>query len=99
MKTITRSEIDVESLSELAKLSFTDEEKSALESEMKSFFILADKIKNVNVGNKDETYHLENITNVFREDEEAAEFTSEEMLSGAKTKADNYITVPRVVEG
>ena len=99
MKTINDTKIDIDSLSELAKLSFSNEEKAILDKEMKSFFNLADKIKTVNVEDKAETYHLENITNVFRADEEESEFTSEEMLKGAKTKHDNYITVPRVVEG
>lgn len=90
---------DIDALSDLAKLTFSNDEKKVLEAEMRSFFELADKLSAVDTENIEITDHIENMTNVFRADTVRSDFTADEMLGGVKTKAEGYITVPIVVEG
>ncbi len=90
--------IDFELLAELSKLEFNECEKESLKKELEEFFLFINKVKDVDGQDLSEDYNcLKN--NVFREDTINKDYSSEEMLSNAKTCSDGYITVPRVVEG
>ena len=90
--------IDIDELSELSMLSFTENEKKMLENEMNEFWKLASKLDEIELLDVDETEHVLSKYNAFRSDEVKASFKREEMLSLAASKNEEFITVPRVVE-
>ena len=70
-----------------------------LEKDMNGMIAFADHLSAVDTTGVDATAHIVPMKNVFREDVVEDDFTVDELLAAAKTKADGYITVPRVVEG
>lgn len=90
--------IDVAAVAKLANLDFSDKELKALEKEMNGIVDFANKLNSADTSGVDATAHIIPLKNVFREDTVTDEFTVEELLSATQTKADGYITVPRVVE-
>lgn len=94
-----RVNIDINQLSELAMLVFSEEEKELLEAEMRELLVLASKLDEINVSENDDTQAVSVINNVLRADDVKDSFERENMICGAHTKSDGFITVPRVVEG
>lgn len=92
-------EINVDNIANLARLSFTDEEKIALSKDMNSIIAFADDLASVNTDGIRAAAHIVPMSNVFREDIPESNFERDELIRAAKTTADGYVTVPRVVEG
>ncbi len=90
--------IDIDTFSERSMLSFTEAEKKMLEAEMLMFWKLMSKLDEIDVSNVEETEHILNKYNVFREDKVSMPFSRDEMLNLASSKSEGCITVPRVVE-
>ena len=90
--------IDVAAVANLARLEFSDDEMKTLETEMNGIIAFADKLSMADTSGVDITAHVVEMSNVFREDVIENDFMVDELLSAAKTKADGFITVPRVVE-
>lgn len=94
-----KKEIDFEALAELSKFQFSDSDKDAVKKELQEFLCLINKIEEIDCSAGSAAYDPARV-NVFRADVmEKTNYSSDEMLSNAKTKSDGYITVPRVVEG
>lgn len=91
--------IDVATVANLARLEFSAEEMIELEKDMNGIIEFADHLSAVDTTGVDVTAHIVPMKNVFREDVVEDDFTVDELLAAARTKADGYITVPRVVEG
>ena len=92
----SRNEINFDSLAELSKIEFSDQEKLSIEKELNDFLEMLSRVNEAEseITREDKTA----MKNVLRRDvADNDEFSSEEMLFNAKTKADGYITVPRVV--
>jgi len=95
-----KKEIDFEALAELSKLQFSDFDKDAVKKELREFLCLINKLEEIDRSAESVSDYEPPKVNAFREDViGAAKYSSDEMLSNAKTKCDGYITVPRVVEG
>lgn len=93
------SKIDVAAVARLAKLDFTVDEMLALEKDMESIIAFADDLEKVDTTDVAASAQVMPLKNVFRDDIAESSFSVDELLAPAKTKADGYITVPRVVEG
>lgn len=90
--------IDVEKVADLARLNLTESEKESLPGEMSAIIAFAHQLSALKLGEDVPiTAHVAPLKNVFREDIPVQEFDRHEMLQNAKTQADGYITVPRVV--
>jgi aspartyl-tRNA(Asn)/glutamyl-tRNA(Gln) amidotransferase subunit C len=90
---------EVEHIAKLAKLSFTEEEKTKLQGEMNKVLAYIDKLDEI--PGLDEIKPLENINeteNVFREDIAEVCLTKEEALKNAPEKTDNFFKVPKVLD-
>ena len=90
--------IDIDNIANLARLSITAEEKKAFAEDMKSIIGFANQLSEIDTDGVDATAHVVPMYNVFRADVAKNDFDREELLAAAPTKADGYVTVPRVVE-
>lgn len=90
---------DVEKIAKLAKLRFSEEEKTKLQGEMNEVLGYIDTINQI--PGLEDVKPLENINeteNVFREDEAKAGLTKEEALKNAPDKTENFFKVPKVLD-
>ena len=88
----------VETMAELAKLRFRDDEKKALAEEMSDMIAFFDKLGELDTQGVEPTAHVVPLENIFREDVVRAPFNRDALLASAPTKQRGYIQVPRVVE-
>ena len=91
--------VDVEKIADLARLSLSAEEKTRVASDMSAIIGFADQLSAVDTEGVTEATYVVDQKNVLREDLPAYKFEREALLANAKTKAEGYVTVPRVVEG
>ncbi len=91
--------IDVEKIADLARLSLSTKEKARVASDMSAIIGFADQLSAVDTEGVTEATYVVDQKNVLREDVVENKFEREALLANAKTKAEGYVTVPRVVEG
>ncbi len=91
--------IDIDNIANLARLSVTAQEKAAFAEDMQSIIGFANQLSEIDTEGIPVTAHVVPMKNVFREDIPQNEFDRDELLAAAPTRADGYVTVPRVVEG
>ncbi|MCM8820679.1 MAG: Asp-tRNA(Asn)/Glu-tRNA(Gln) amidotransferase subunit GatC [Candidatus Omnitrophica bacterium] len=84
----------MEYLSNLARISLTEEEKQDLTEELEKIIEYVSQLSKVEA--KVTTGDV-SIINVFREDKVKNSDNAEEMLSGAPDKEDNFFKVPRII--
>ena len=90
--------VDVEKIAHLARLSLTGEEKERFGADMAAIVAFADQLSAVDTEGVRETTYVVPLSNVLREDTPQSDYARDDLLANAKTKADGYVTVPRVVE-
>ncbi|MGN1097529.1 MAG: aspartate--tRNA ligase [Clostridia bacterium] len=90
--------IDVENVAKLARLSLSADEKAAMATDMEAIIDFANQLSEVETGDTEITAHVIPLSNVFHEDKPVSEFERDAMLANAPTKANGYVSVPRVVE-
>lgn len=93
----TGPKIDVEKVATLARLTLREDEKEKLRSDLEAIVGFADRLSELDTGDLKASDHILDISNVFREDVVIPSPGRELMLREAPTKADGFITVPRVV--
>ncbi len=91
--------IDVENVAKLARLSLSAAEKTAMATDMEAIIDFANQLSDIDTSDVEITAHVVPINNVFRDDKAESAFEREAMLANAPTKAEGYVSVPRVVEG
>ena len=89
--------INIDKLATLSRLSLEDEEKSKLRADLEAIVALADQLSAIDTENVKAKEHILAIHNVFREDVVIPSPDRDLLLREAPTKADGFITVPRVV--
>ena len=94
-----KNKTEIDALAELSKLEFNKAESAVLEKELADFFDLIIKVDEIDLNSSQGSDLNDKNTNVFRCDVVESSYTSAEMLANAKTQADGYITVPKVMEG
>lgn len=90
--------IDVDNIASLARLSIPEGEKAKLAADMNSVIAFADRLSEIDTSGVEAAAHIVPMSNVFREDVPERNFDRESLLAAARTTADGYITVPRVVD-
>lgn len=90
--------VDVANIANLARLSLSEEEKAKAAEDMNSIVAFANSLSELDTEGIEASAYVVPLKNVMREDVCESNFDREELLSNAKTKADGYVTVPRVVE-
>jgi len=90
--------VDVEKIANLARLSLADSEKVKLAADMSAIVDFANQLSAVNTEGVEATSYVVPLKNVLREDVPETGVSRDALLQNAKTHADGYVTVPRVVE-
>lgn len=89
---------DVEYVAELARLSFTEEEKEALTHDLNSVLGYIEKLNELDTENVDIIVNPYYIENRLREDEIKPSMDLQDVLSNAPDKLEEYFLVPKVIE-
>jgi aspartyl-tRNA(Asn)/glutamyl-tRNA(Gln) amidotransferase subunit C len=88
---------DVEHVARLAKLSFTEEEKKRLVSELNSILDYMEQLNELDTSNVDPLSHVIELSNVFREDIVKPGLTREQALRNAPARGEKFFKVPKVL--
>jgi len=90
---------DLDSLSKLAMLNLSDEEKEKLIPQLNEIIKYFKKLNDLDTKNiKPITHPIEGLKNVFREDIPKESLTNEEALKNAQHKKDGYFKAPRILK-
>ncbi|MFI3312732.1 MAG: aspartate--tRNA ligase [Eubacteriales bacterium] len=89
--------IDVDNVANLARLSLSKEESISMAEELSAIIDFANQLSAADIGDVPITAHVVPMENVFRADVVENSENRAELLQNAKTTADGYITVPKVV--
>ena len=88
---------DVEELSGLAKLRFSDLEKEKMAKELDQIVIYVEKLNELDTENVEPTSHVVNLKNVLRNDEVEEWLQRREALANAPSAKNGYFCVPKVI--
>lgn len=87
----------VNKLAKLSRLSFSDEEKESLKSDLQNMIGFVDKLKEVDTGNVEPLLHITPQQNIYREDKAINRISSEEALRNAPMHDEQFFKVPKVI--
>lgn len=88
---------DVEYVASLARLSFSDEEKQKLTSQLNEILAYMEQLNQVDTTNVEPLSQVIEQSNVFRQDDLKPTLTREEALLNAPAKTDKFFRVPKVI--
>jgi aspartyl-tRNA(Asn)/glutamyl-tRNA(Gln) amidotransferase subunit C len=89
----------LDSLSKLAMLNLSDEEKEKLIPQLNEIINYFKKLNDLDTKNiKPITHPIEGLKNVFREDIPKKSLTNKEALKNAQHKKDGYFKAPRILK-
>ncbi len=88
---------EVDRIAQLAKLSFTEEEKWELAEQLAKIVEYVEKINELDLEHVPPTTHVIELTNVMREDEVRPGLSQEEALMNAPAKKLGFFSVPKVI--
>lgn len=92
------SKKDVEYVAELARLSFTEEEKEELIDDLNKVLGYIEKLNELDTEDTDIIVNPYYIENKFREDEIEPSMELKSVLDNAPQKLEEYIMVPKIIE-
>jgi aspartyl-tRNA(Asn)/glutamyl-tRNA(Gln) amidotransferase subunit C len=88
---------DVEHVAALARLSFSEEEKQKLVSELSTIISYMDQLNELDTANVEPLSQVIEQSNVFREDLLRPGLTREEALRNAPARTEKFFKVPKVI--
>ena len=88
---------EVEKIAQLAKLSFSEEEKQKFTEQFNQILAYMEKLNELDTENVEPTAHVLELKNVMRRDEVKEWLSQEEALRNAPRKKDGYFSVPKVI--
>ena len=89
---------DVEYVAKLARIELTEEEKGTLTSQLSSILDHIEKLNELDIEGVEPTFHVLDVTNVFREDEVRPSLPTEETLKNAPARDGDFFKVPKILE-
>lgn len=92
------SKKDVEYVAELAKLSFSEEEKEKLIEDLNSVLRYVEKLNELDTDDVEIIVNPYYIENKFREDEIKSSMELSSVLDNAPDKLEEYVVVPKIIE-
>lgn len=93
-----QSEIDLDYVANLARISLTPQEKDRLSGQLEHILGYFQKLSEVDVDGVEPMAHAFALDNVWQEDEPVPGFTPEEALANAPAQRHQQIVVPKVVD-
>ncbi|NFG62382.1 MULTISPECIES: Asp-tRNA(Asn)/Glu-tRNA(Gln) amidotransferase subunit GatC [unclassified Clostridium] len=88
---------DVEYVAELARLSFNEDEKESLASDLNQILNYVEKLQELDTEKEDIIVNPYYIENKFREDEITPSIKLEEVLENAPETLEEYVLVPTII--
>lgn len=88
----------VDKIAELAKLSFSPEEKERLKSDLTRILAFVDKLNEVNTDGVEPLIYMNEAEDKLREDKISYVVSQKEALSNAPDKDTDYFKVPKVLK-
>ena len=89
---------DVEQVANLARLSFTEQEKQDFAEKLTAIVGYMEKLNEVNVEEVEPTYHVLPLLNILREDEVQPSMERDKVLSNAPDPQQGCFKVPKIME-
>ena len=89
---------DVETVADLARLSFTREEQEKLVDDLNNILGYFDKLSEIDTEGVEPLAHILPVQNVMRKDEVKPSFDQETALKNAPEHARGHFVIPRVIE-
>jgi len=89
---------DVEKIARLAKLSFTEEEKSTFTAQFNQILAYMEKLQELDTENVPVTAHVLDLSNVMRDDVVKPWPAPEQLLANAPRSRNSYFSVPKVID-
>ncbi len=88
---------DVEHVATLARLSFSEEEKGKLTSELNDILTYMQQLNKLDTTNVEPLTHVIALSNVFRNDEVKPCVSREDALKNAPAATEKFFKVPKVI--
>ncbi len=85
-------------LAHLARLEFSDEEKTELKQDLEKMIGFVEKLKEVDTTGVEPLMHITDAVNVLREDVAEKTITKKEALLNAPQTDGNFFIVPKVIK-
>ena len=88
---------DVEHVATLARLSFSEEEKEKLTSQLNDILKYMEQLNKLDTTNVEPLAHVIELSNVFRPDEQRPCVSREDALKNAPAATEKFFKVPKVI--
>jgi aspartyl-tRNA(Asn)/glutamyl-tRNA(Gln) amidotransferase subunit C len=88
----------VEKLAHLARLNFTEDEKTEIREDLSKMIDFVDKLNEVDTTGVEPMIHMSREVNILREDEVAGSVSRENALKNAPATTGEFFTVPKVIK-
>ena len=88
---------DVEYVAALARLSFSEEEKQKLTSQLNEILHYMEQLNTLDTDSVEPLSHVIELQNVFRQDELRPSLPREEALKNAPSHTEEFFKVPKVI--
>ena len=89
---------EVEHVADLARLTFSQEEKELFTRQLDSILSYVDKLNELDTKGVEPTSHVLPIKNVFKDDETRPSLSPDEALGNAPDRAGDFYRVPKIIE-
>ena len=89
---------DVEHIAKLAKLSFTEDEKTDFTEQFNEILSFMEKLNELDTSNVEPLSHVIEVQNVLREDMVKESLPTENALKNAPSHTDQFFKVPKVID-
>lgn len=87
----------VDRLAELSRLEFEAEEKVAIKEDLTKILSFMEQLNEVDTEGVEPLVYVNEVENIFREDEVKDQLSVEQVLQNAPIKNEEYIKVPKVI--
>jgi aspartyl-tRNA(Asn)/glutamyl-tRNA(Gln) amidotransferase subunit C len=88
----------VDELAHLARLSYENEAKQEIVTELNKIIAFVEKLEEINTDGIDPLIYMVDETNITREDKMKQDVSQDEGLKNAPKKDSDYFRVPKVIE-
>ena len=89
---------DAEYVARLARIELTEDEKNTLTSQLSSILGHIEKLNELDTESLEPTFHVLDVTNVFRDDVVRPSLPTEEALKNAPARDGDFFKVPKILE-
>ena len=88
----------VNNLANLARLTFSEEEKAEIVGDLQRMIAFVEKLKEVDTADTEPLLHMTDAMNVYREDQVKGSMSKQDALANAPSADTNYFKVPKVIK-